>query len=320
MTITLRIIGALLAMFIAGASHAQTYPNKQVRVICPYPPGGPTDVIARLVAQKLQERLGGQFFVENLSGAGGALGSGNAANSAPDGSTLLVTTNDFAVGATTTKLSYDPVKNFAPISIIASAPQVIITSPEFPAKTIQEMVALANKDPGKYSYAGMSIGFGQLTAERFFKLGLKVDMIRVPFQGAAPLINSTMGNHTPVAFIALPPATPLIKEGKLRALAVTSKTRSPDLPDVPTTAEAGVAGQESDLLLGLVAPAGTPKPILDLLQKEVAHMVALPDVKQRLNALGFTPVASTPEVFAAQIRSDLETWSQVVKDLGMTVQ
>ena len=165
----------------------------------------------------------------------------------------------------------------------------------------------------------MSIGFGQLTAERFFKLGLKADMIRVPFQGAAPLINSTLGGHTPVAFIALPPAAPLIKEGKLRALAVTSKTRSADLPDVPTTAEAGVPGQESDLLLGLAAPAGTPSRS-DLLQKEVARMVALPDVKQKLNTLGFTPVASTPEAYAAQIKSDLETWGKVVQDLGITVQ
>ena len=206
MTITLRVIGALLALFVASASHAQNYPTKQVRIVCPYPPGGPTDVIARLVAQKLQEHLGGQFFVENLSGAGGAIGAGNAANATPDGSTLLVTTNDFAVGATTTKLSYDPVKNFAPISIVASSPQVIIVSPEFPAKTMAELLALAKKEPGKYSYAGMSIGFGQLTAERFFKLGLKVDMVRVPFQGAAPLITSTLGSHTPVAFIALPPA------------------------------------------------------------------------------------------------------------------
>jgi tripartite-type tricarboxylate transporter receptor subunit TctC len=320
MTIAFRVIGALLALLVATAGHAQNYPNKQVRIVCPYPPGGPTDVIARLVAQKLQEHLGGQFFVENLSGGGGAIGATNAANSTPDGSTLLVTTNDFAVGATTTKLSYDPIKNFTPISIIASAPQVIITSPEFPAKTMAELTALAKKDPGKYSYAGMSIGFGQLTAERFFKLGLKVDMVRVPFQGAAPLITSTMGNHTPIAFIALPPAAPLIKEGKLRALAVTSKTRWPDLPDIPTSTEAGVPGQESDLLLGLVAPAGTPKPIIDLLQKEMVRMAALPDVKQKLGTLGFTPVASTSEAYEAQIKSDLETWSKVVKDLGITVQ
>ncbi len=317
---TIRMIAALLAVFVAGPGHAQNYPNKQVRIICPYPPGGPTDVIARLIAQRLQEHLGGSFFVENLSGASGALGAGIAANATPDGHTLFITTNDFAVGATTTKLSYDPVKNFAPISIVASAPQIIIASPEFPAKTVAELAALAKKDPGKYSYASMSIGFGQLTAERFFKLGLKIDMIRVPFQGAAPLISSTMGNHTPVAFIAQPPTTPLIKEGKLRALAVTGKTRSPDLPDVPTTSEAGVPGQESDLLLGLVAPAGTPKPIVDLLQKEVVRLVALPDVAEKLKTLGFTPVASTSEAYAAQIKSDLEVWSKVVKELGITVQ
>ena len=320
MRTTIRILAALSAMFVAGASHAQSYPTKQVRIICPYPPGGPTDVIARLVAQKFQEHLGGQFYVENLSGAGGALGAGNAANSAPDGSTLLITTNDFAVGATTTKLSYDPVKNFAPVSIVASAPQVIISNPLLPAKSLKELVDLAKKEPGKYSYARMSIGFGQLTTERLFKLGMKADMISVPFQGAAPLITSTLGNHTPVAFIALPPAAPLIKEGKIRALAVTSAKRTPEFPDVPTTTEAGFPGQESELLIGLVAPAGTPKPIVDLLQKEVARMVALPDVKQKLEALGFTPVASTSEAYAAQVKSDLVTWSKVVQDLGMKVE
>jgi tripartite-type tricarboxylate transporter receptor subunit TctC len=255
-----------------------------------------------------------------LSGAGGALGAGNAANSAPDGSTLLITTNDFAVGATTTKLSYDPVKNFTPVSIVASAPQVIIANPLLPAKSLQELVALAKAEPGKYSYASMSIGFGQLTTERLFKLGMKADMIRVPFQGAAPLITSTLGNHTPVAFIALPPAAPLIKEGKIRALAVTSAKRTPEFPDVPTTTESGFPGQESELLIGLVAPAGTPKPIVDLLQKEVVRMVALPDVKQKLETLGFTPVASTSEAYAAQVKSDLETWSKVVQDLGMKVE
>jgi tripartite-type tricarboxylate transporter receptor subunit TctC len=185
---------------------------------------------------------------------------------------------------------------------------------------MQELVALAKAEPGKHSYAGMSIGFGQLPSERLFRLGLKVDVIRVPFQGAAPLITSTVGGHTPIAFIALPPAAPLIKEGKLRALAVTSTKRSPDFPDVPTTAEAGIPGQESELLIGFVAPAGTPKPIIDRLHSEVVRIVALPDVKQRLDTLGFTPVASTPEAYAAQIRSDLETWAKVVQDLGMKVE
>src|SRR5262249_41102965 len=157
------------------------------------------------------------------------------------------------------------------------------------------------------------------TAERLFRMGLKVDMVRVPFQGAAPLINSTIGGHTPVAYIGLPPAIPLIKEGKLRALAVVAANRSPDLPDVPTLAQAGVSNQEADLLIGAVAPAGTPRPVIDLLQRAIADIVKMPDVTQRLNTLGFTPVAGTPDAYAAQIKSDIETWSAVVKELGIKV-
>ena len=324
MTGSIRIVVALLALIAAGASQAQTappnYPGRPVRVIVAYPPGGPTDLIGRLVAQKMSEHYGQQFYVENLAGAGGAIGAGIAANAPADGQTLFITTNDFAVGATTTKLSYDPVKNFAPISIVASAPQVLVVNPSLPAKTMQELVALAKAEPGKHSYAGMSIGFGQLTSERLFRLGLKADLIRVPFQGAAPLITSIVGGHTPIAFIALPPAAPMIKEGKLRALAVTSAKRSPEFPDVPTTTEAGFPGQESELLIGFVAPAGTPQPIIDALQRQVVRIVALPDVKQKLDTLGFTPVGNTSEAYAAQIRSDLETWGQVVKDLGMKME
>jgi tripartite-type tricarboxylate transporter receptor subunit TctC len=324
MAITLRIIATLFALFAASASHAQpvpsNYPARAVRIIVGYPAGGPTDLIARVVAQNLSEHYGQQFIVENLSGASGAIGAGTVAKAPPDGYTLLITTNDFAVGATTTKLSYDPIKNFSPVSIVSSSPQVVIVHPSFAAKTMQELSALAKAEPGKHSYGGMSIGFGQLTSERLFRLGLKVDLIRVPFQGAAPLITSTAGGHTPIAFIGLPPAVPLIKEGKLRALAVTGAKRSPELPDVPTTTEAGFPGQESELMIGLVAPDGTPRPIIDELQRQVARIVTLPTVKQRLDSLGFTPVGSTSEAYAAHIRSDLATWSQVVKDLGMKVE
>ena len=309
--------GAALAQQAPGLE----YPTRQVRIIVPYPPGGPTDVIARLVAQKLSEKFGQNVYVENLSGASGAIGAGTAASSPADGYTLLFTTNDFAVASVTTaKLSYDPVKNFAPISIVAAAPQVVIAHPSLPAKSLMELGELARAQPGKLSYASMSIGFGQLTAKRLFRMGLKVDMVRVPFQGAAPLINSTIGGHTPVAYIGLPPAIPLIKEGKLRALAVVAANRSPDLPDVPTLAQAGVSNQEADLLIGVVAPAGTPRPIIDRLQSAIADIVRMPDVKQRLDALGFTPVAGTPDAYATQIKSDIETWSAVVKELGIKVE
>ncbi len=326
MKVMLRIAAAMAAVLIAATvSQAQPapprYPAKQVRVIVPYPAGGPTDVIARLLGQKLTEALGQNFYVENLPGASGAIAAGTAAKSAPDGNTLLVVTNDFAVASVTnSKLPYDPIKNFTPVSIVSASPQVVIVHPSVPAKSMQELIALAKANPGKYSYAGISIGFGQLTSERLFRLAMKVEVTRVPFQGAAPIINSTVGGHTDMAFIGLPPAAPLIKDGKLRALAVTSTKRSPQFPDVPTTAEAGLPGQESELLIGFVAPAGTPKPVVDLLQKQIARIVALPDVKSRLVTLGFTAVASTPETYAAQIKKDIEVWGKVVKDLGIKVE
>lgn len=325
---TMVATAALLALGPVGQGTAVAqqaprtdYPTRQVRIIVPYPPGGPTDVIARLVAQKLTERFGQNVYVENLSGASGAVGAGIAASAPADGYTLLFTTNDFAVASVTnTKLPYDPVRSFAPISVVSASPQVLIVHPSLPAKSLKELSELAQAQPGKLSYASMSIGFGQLTAERFFRMGLKVDMVRVPFQGASPLINSTVGGHTPVAFIGLPPAMPLIKEGKLRALAVVGANRSPDLPDVPTLAQAGISNQEADLLIGVVAPAGTPRPIIDLIQRNVADIVRMPDVKQRLDAMGFTPVAGTPDAYAAQIKSDIDTWSAVVKDLGIKVE
>ena len=325
MTRTIRIVAALAALFIAAECGAQTapagYPARQVRVIVPYPPGGPTDVIARLISQKMTEALGQTFFVENLPGASGAIGAGTAANAPGDGHTLLVVTNDFAVASVTnSKLPYDPVKNFTPVSIVSASPQVIIAHPSLAAKSLKELSELAAKEPGKLSYGSMSIGFGQLTAERFFRYGLKADVVRVPFQGAAPLINSTVGGHTQLGYIGLPPAAPLIKDGKLRALAVVGSRRSPDFPDVPTTAEAGIPGQDADLLIGFVATAGTPKPVVDVLQRQIARIVALPDVKTRLDALGFTAVASTPGAYAAQIKGDIETWGKVVKDLGIQVQ
>jgi tripartite-type tricarboxylate transporter receptor subunit TctC len=323
-----RIGAALAALLIGSTSHAQTtqsapggYPARQVRLIVPYPPGGPTDVIARLLAQKMTESLGQNFFVENLPGASGAVGAGTASNAPADGHTLLLVTNDFAVASVTnSRLPYDPIKNFTPVSIVSSSPQVLIAHPSLPAKTVAELAEMARKEPGKYNYGSMSIGFGQLTSERFFRLGLKIDVTRVPFQGAAPLVTSTVGGHTQLGFIGLPPAAPLIKEGKLRALVVVGARRSPDFPDVPTTGEAGIPGQEADLLIGVVAPAGTPKVVVDLLQGQIARIVALPDVKQRLDTMGFTPVASTPEAYAAQIKSDIETWGKVVKDLGIKVE
>ena len=317
------------ALMLAAASHAQnapggaaaSYPTRQVRVIVPYPAGGPTDVMARLVAQHLTESLGQNFFVENLTGASGVVGTGTAANSPGDGHTILFVTNDFAVAPTvSSKVPYDAVKSFAPVTIAAASPQVVVVHPSFPAKNMQELIALAKASPGKYNYASLGIGFGQLSSERLFRLGLGLDVVRVPFPGAAPIITSTLAGHTPMAFLGLPPAAPHIKEGTLRALAVTSAKRSPVFPNVPTMAEFGVPDQESELIIGVLVPAATPKPIVDQLQRQIARIVALPDVKERLDALGFAPVASTPEAYATQIKADIETWSKVVREANIKVE
>jgi tripartite-type tricarboxylate transporter receptor subunit TctC len=317
------------ALMLAAASHAQnapggtapSYPTRQVRVIVPYPAGGPTDVMARLVAQHLSESLGQNFFVENLTGASGVVGTGTAANSPGDGHTILFVTNDFAVAPTvSSKVPYDALKSFAPVSIAAASPQVVVVHPSFPAKNMQELIAVAKASPGKYNYAALGIGFGQLSSERLFRLGLGLDVVRVPFPGAAPIITSTLAGHTPIAFLGLPPAAPHIKEGTLRALAVTSAKRSPVFPNVPTMDESGVRDQQSELIIGVLVPAATPKPIVDLLQRQIARIVALPDVKERLDALGFAPVASTAEAYATQIKADIETWSKVVREANIKVE
>ena len=327
----MRIVASLaagvvaLVLAAAAASHAEPapagYPARQVRIIVPYPAGGPTDVLARLVAQKLTESLGQNFFVENLSGASGVVGTGTAANASGDGHTILFVTNDFAVAPTmSSKVPYDPIKGFAPVSIVAASPQVIVVHPSHAAQNMQELVTLAKANPGKYNYATLGIGFGQLTSERLFRLGLGVDIVRVPFSGAAPIITSTLAGHTAIAMLGLPPAAPHIKEGTLRALAVSSPKRSPAFPDVPTLAESGIPNQESELIIGVVVPAATPKPIVDFLQRQIAGFLAQGDVKAKLDALGFTGVASTPEAFGAQIKSDIETWSKVVRDANIKVE
>ena len=256
----LRAVACLAALVIASASHAQTYPSGNVRIIVPYPPGGPTDLIARLCAQKLSEALGHQFYVENVSGASGARGAAMVAAAPPDGQTLLFVTNDLAVTSTiSSKLQYDPVKSFAPVGLVSSSPSVVLVHPSVPAQTLHELVQLARADPAKYSFASMSLGQNLLTSEKLFRLGLNLPIVRVPFPGAAPILASTVAGHTLVAYIGLPSAAPHIKEGSLRALAVTSPKRSPIVPDVPTMAESGLDDQETELIIGLVAPAATPK-------------------------------------------------------------
>jgi tripartite-type tricarboxylate transporter receptor subunit TctC len=304
----------------AGPARAADYPNRSVRVVVPYPAGGPTDLIARLAAQMLTESFGQDFFVENVSGASGVRGALMVAAAPADGYTLMVTTSDLAIAPVmSSKVTYDPVKNFAPISIISRSPSVLLLHPSVPAKTVQEFVTLARADPAKYSYASMSQGQNLLNTERLFRLTLKLPIVRIPFPGAAPILSSTAAGHTLVGYIGLPSATPFIKEGTLRALAISSFKRSPIVPDVPTMAESGLAGQESELLIGLVAPTGTPPLIVELLARRMAEFVARPQTQERLAAFGFAAVGGTPGEFAAQIKSDIDRAAAVVREAGIKI-
>ena len=302
----------------AGNAAAEGYPAKPVRLIVPFAAGGPTDVIARIVAQKLSESFGQQVVTENIPGAGGNTGVTMVARAPADGYTILVVSTGFIVNPSMyAKISYDPVKDFAPITLVAASPNVVSVNPDFPAKSMKELVDLVKANPGKYSFAQPATGSTPHLAGELFKQKYALDLVTVPFNGAALAVNSTIGGHTPIAFTALPPAMSNIKEGKLRGLAVLASKRSPALPDVPTNGEAGVPDLESDTLTGIVAPAGTPREVIERWRGDIVKMVATPEVKQRLEALGFAPVANTPDEFGERIKSEIAKWGKVVRDANI---
>jgi tripartite-type tricarboxylate transporter receptor subunit TctC len=316
-----RLAVALAVTIGVGAASAQTYPDRPVKVIVPFAPAGPTDVIARVVADKLSASLGQQFYVENRAGAGGNIGTAAVAQSPADGYTLLVASTGLVVNPSLfAKVSYDPVKDFAPITLVAVSPNVLTVHPSVPAQTVKELVALVKANPGKYSFAAPGVGSTPHLSGEMFRISQGIDLATVQFTGAGPAIQSTVGGHTPVAVTALPPAAPQIKDGLLRALMVTSEKRVSALPDVPTAAEAGLAGQEAYTLTGLLAPAGTPKAVVDLLHSEVVKIVARPDVQKLLDDLGFQVVANSPDEFAAQIKTEMEKWAKVIRDAGIKQQ
>jgi len=317
----LRILAAFVALSCAGPSFAENYPNKPVRVVVGFAAGGPSDVIGRIVAQKLSEALGHQFYVENVGGAGGNTAAGQVARAAPDGYTIHIISTGFMVNPSLyAKVPYDPIKDFSPVTLVAYSPNVVVVNPSVPAKTIPELVQLIRDNPGKYSFAGPGVGSTPHLSGELFRLAFKLDLVHVPFTGAGPAIQATIGGHTPIAFTALPPALAAAQDGKLRMLGVAADQRVAALPDVPTFAEQGIKDQNADTLTGLVVPAGTPKEIVDLLQKEIAKAVAQPDVKEKLANLGFVPVANTPEEFGKRIKLEIEKWGKVVHDAKLRIE
>jgi tripartite-type tricarboxylate transporter receptor subunit TctC len=304
----------------AGAAAAQDYPTRPVRMIVPFAPGGPTDVIARVVAQKLSEGLGQQVVVDNRAGAGGNLGMGLAANAPADGHTLIVVSSSFVVNpGLYDQIPYDPYKSFIPVSNMAASPNVFTVHPTLAAKNMKELLALVAADPKKFSVATPGVGTTPDLSAQLLRLTTKLDFVTVPFGGAGPAVNSVVANQTPIGCTALPPTTPHIQAGRLRGIAVTGAKRASAIADVPTMAEVGFKGQEADTLQGLLVPAGTPRAIVDRLHGQIAKMMAQPEVRGRIEGLGFDIIASSPAEFAAQVKVEVEKWTRVVKAAGIKV-
>ena len=311
-----------LASTAASAQGTDSYPNRPVRVIVGFTAGGPTDVIARLIAQKLSDGLGQQFFVENVPGAGGNIAAAQTARAPADGYTLHVVSTGFIVNPSlySRNVGYDPVKDFAPVAMLASSPNIISLNPNLPAKTAKELIALVKSTPGKYNYAHPGTGSTPHLNGELFKLSYGLDLTTVPFNGTAQLVTSAIAGDTPIVFTSLPSAMPIVRDGKLRALVVLSKTRVESLPDVPGTTESGIEGLEGDTVSGIVAPAGTPRPIIDKLNAEIKKIAATAEIKEKLATLGFGTVASLPDEFGDRIKAEIAKWAKVIRDSNIKVE
>jgi tripartite-type tricarboxylate transporter receptor subunit TctC len=313
--------GAAALPVLPRLAFALDYPTRSVRVIVAFAPGGVTDTFARLMAQKLGEHLGKQFYVENIAGATGNIGTGQAAKAAPDGYTLLFAFSSYVVNPTLFgKVPYDPYNDFEPVTLAVVSTTVVTVHPSVPAKTVKDLVALIRANPGKYSYSSAGAGTQAHLAGEQFRVSLGLDLVHVPFNGGGPAIAAVVGGHIPIGFGSPAASIPQIKEGNVRALAITSKKRSQILPDVPTMTEAGYPEIEGDTWVGVLVPAGTSKDIINFLNREVVKIIAMPDMEGRLAELGYDPVASTPEEFAVRIKAEIETWAKVIQAAHIKVE
>lgn len=323
MSILKRLFTLLVVAFCGAALPSLAeYPDKPVKIIVPYPPAGTTDILARLIAQRLSERMKQPFVIENRPGAGGAIGSVAVAKSPADGYTLLMgTVNSHGINSALFKtLPYDAVKDFVPITIVGSTPNVLAVHPSVPAKTLAELLALARAKPGSLNFASTSQGGSPHMSGELLKSMTQVDITHIPYKGAGPMLIDLIGGQVQMGFDNLPSSIGHIRSGKIRAIAVTTAKRFPGTPDIPTMAESGVPGYEVSAWFGLLAPAGTPKPVIDALYGNIADILKQPEVVKQLFDLGAEPGGNTPEAYARQIAADVEKWKKVVAATGVKAE
>ncbi len=311
-------LAATLAVLAPHPAAADAYPAKPIRLVVAFPPGGGTDIIARSIAHKLAERFAQQVVVDNRPGAGGNIGTDIVAKSAPDGYTILMgSAGPLAINASLfAKMPFDPIKNLAPVTLAASTPNVLVVHPSLPARTVKELIALARAKPGEINFASSGHGTPAHLAGELFNSMAGVKLVHIPYKGAAPALADLLGGQVQIMFSTMPPALPHVKDGKLRALAVTSRKRSPATPELPTMDEAALPGFEAITWHGVVVPAGTPAAIIARLNREIVAILHLPEVVERLSGQGAEALGSTPEEFAAYIKSESAKWAKVVRESG----
>ena len=308
--------GFAAAMSLAAAPHARaaSYPDHPVKIIVPFPAGGITDVVARLIAGKLSERFKQQFFIDDIGGAGGNIGMAAAARAAGDGYTVLFASSSIVVNPSLYKnVPFDVAKDFIPVTKAGATPNAWMVNNDFPVKTMGDLVALMKANPGKYSVASPGTGTTPSLSIEMLKQDLKVDFVTVPFTGGGPLNQSVLGGFTPITCSAFGNSAPLILQGKVRALAIASKTRLEALPNVPTLDELGIKGEEAETMTGVFVPAGTPKVVVDLLQKEIAVIVHMPDVKAKLLGFGIIPDGDSSADFTTYVNDEIAKWKRVIE-------
>jgi tripartite-type tricarboxylate transporter receptor subunit TctC len=314
-----RLFTFIIFLLFAGSVAAQdVWPSRPIRFILPFPPGGGTDILGRLIADRLSTSLGQPVVTENRGGAGGNVGAEAAAHAAPDGYTILLAAPSLAISRTLyTKLNYDAVKDLAPIGLVASVPNVMVTHPSVPARTLREFIALAKSKPGGMNFGSGGSGTSNHLAGELFNLAADVKLVHIPYKGVNLAMNGVLAGEVQLVFIGIPVPAPHIKAGRLTALAVLAPKRSPLLPEVPTAAEAGLGDFDVTTWYGILAPAGTPRPIILRLNAELVKIMQSPDLQERLAALATDPLTSTPEEFAAYLDREIAKWGDVVRKAGL---